>query len=128
MEGEAVLTIVTRSKRNNDEIIGSPAVDLEIDQIADIEKREKVRCFYEQATTKKADYTEETLKRVRELSSTNIRTLDRFHLSFAENAGAEILLTTDTKFEKSCLKLNLGIKVLNPLNYLMEVLINERGA
>jgi hypothetical protein len=28
-------------------------------------------------------------------------------LSFAENAGVDVLLTTDDKFEKACSKLNL---------------------
>jgi predicted nucleic acid-binding protein len=128
MEGEAILTIINRCKQNNDEIIGSRVLDLEISQISDIEKMEKVKFFYEQTITKKVDYNENILKRAQELSEqTNIRTFDRFHLSFAENADVNILLTTDTKFEKFCSKLYLDIKVMNPLNYLTEVLENERN-
>jgi predicted nucleic acid-binding protein len=123
MEGEAILTIINRCKQNNDEIIGSSVLDLEIDQIKDIEKKEKVKYFYNQTITEKVDYTADILKRVRELSAqTNIRTLDRFHLSFAEYSHADILLTTDTKFEKASSKLKLGIRVMNPLGYLMEVI------
>ena len=128
MEGDAILTIIFRCKHNYDEIIGSPVLDLEISQISDIEKMEKVRFFYEQTITRKIDYNEDILKRVQELSEqTNIRTLDRFHLSFAENSDIDILLTTDTKFEKFCSKLHLDVKVMNPLNYLTEVLENERN-
>ena len=123
MEGEAILTIINRCKQNMNEIIGSPVLDLEIDQIDDIEKREKVKNFYDQTITKKVDYTIKILERVRELSEqTNVRTLDRFHLSFAEISEVDILLTTDTKFEKACSKLNLKIKIMNPLKYLMEVM------
>ena len=123
MEGEAVLTIINRCKQNDDEIIGSSVLDLEIDQISDIEKREKIKYFYNQTITVKVDYTADILKRVLELSEqTNIRTLDRFHLSFAEYSDADILLTTDTKFEKASSKLNLKTKVMNPLKYLMEVI------
>jgi len=126
MEGEAILTIINRCKQNNDEIIGSIVLDLEISQISDTEKMEKVKFFYEQTVTRKVEYNENILKRVQELSEqTNIRTLDKFHLSFAENYNVNILLTTDTKFEKICSKLDLNIKVMNPLNYLTEVLFNE---
>jgi predicted nucleic acid-binding protein len=64
---------------------------------------------------------------VKELSEqTKIRTFDRFHLSFVENAEADVLLTTDDKFEKACSRINLKIKVMNPLNFLLEVIRNER--
>ena len=55
-----------------------------------------------------------------------MRTFDRFHLSFAENADADVLLTTDDNFEKACSKLVLSIKVMNPLNFLLEAMRNER--
>ena len=126
MEGEAILTIINICKQNNDEIIGSPALDLEIDQLSDIEKKEKVKYFYDQTITTKVNYTEKIFNRAQELAEqTNIRTLDRFHLSFAESSDADILLTTDIKFEKACSKINLQIKVINPLKYLLEVIENE---
>ena len=123
MEGEAILAIINICKQNNDEIIGSSALDLEINQIGDIEKREKVKYFYDQTITTKINYAANILKRVKELSEqANIRTLDRFHLSFAEYSDADIFLTTDTKFEKASSKLNLRMKVINPLRYLTEVI------
>ena len=123
LEGEAVLAIINKCNQNNDEIIGGPVVDLEIDQITDIEKKEKIKSFYDKTITWKIDYTENIFKRVQELSGqTNIRTLDRFHLSFAEYSDVDVLLTTDIKFEKACSKMDLKIKVINPLKYLMEVM------
>jgi len=129
MEGEAVLAIINRCIKNIDEIVGSPALDLEIAQIGDSEKKEKVKYLYEQVITTKVDYTENVLKQARELSEqTSIRTLDGFHLAFAENSGADFLLTTDIKFEKLCSKLNMKTRVVNPLKYLMEVMLNEHNA
>jgi predicted nucleic acid-binding protein len=128
LEGEAVLAIVNKQGQNN-EIIGSLVLDFETEQIENIEKQEKVRNFYEQTIDKKIGYNINILKRVKELSEqTKIRTFDRFHLSFAENAGVDVLLTTDDKFEKACSKLNLKIKVMNPLNFLLEVMRNERDS
>ena len=126
MESEAILNIINIAKQNNDEILGSPALDLEIDQIDNLEKREKIKYFYNQIITSKIDYTENVLNRVKELSEmTKIRTLDSFHLSFAENYNVDILLTTDVKFENACSKINLKIKVINPIKYLMEVKHND---
>ena len=126
MESEAILNIINVAKQNNDEIYGSPALDLEIDQIEDIEKRDKIKYFYEQTITQKIDYTENVFNRVKELAEkTKIRTLDRFHLSFAEINSIDILLTTDARLEKACSKMGLNIKVINPIKYLMEVIHND---
>ena len=126
MESEAILNIINIAKQNNDEILGSPALDLEMDQIDNTEKREKIKYFYNQTITSKIDYTEDVLKQVNDLSEkTKIRTIDSFHLSFAENFDVDILITTDTRFEKACSKINLKTKVINPINYLMEVINND---
>jgi len=125
MESEAILNIINISKKNNDEIIGSPALDLEIEQIDDTEKRNKIKYFYELTKTEETDYSINIFNRVKEISEQiKIKTLDSFHLSFAEDSNADILLTTDVKFEKACSKMNLKIKVINPIKYLMEVLQN----
>ena len=126
MESEAILNIINLAKQNNDEIYGSPALDLEIDQIDDIEKRNKIKYFYDQTITQKPDYIENVLNRVNELAKlTKIRTLDSFHLAFAEINNIDILLTTDARLEKACSKMDLSIKVINPVKYLMEVIYND---
>jgi predicted nucleic acid-binding protein len=126
LEGEAILAIINKREQNNNEIIGSLAVNVEIEQIENIEKQEKIKNFYEQIVDGKIGYNTDIFRRVKELSEqSNIRTLDRFHLSFAEYAGVDILLTTDDKFEKACSKLNLKVKVMNPLKYLLEAMSNE---
>ena len=82
--------------------------------------------FYHQTITEKVDYVENVFNRVKKLSEqTNIKTLDSFHLSFAENYDVDVLLTTDTKFEKACSKMDLKIKVTNPVNFLMGGLQND---
>ena len=126
MESEAILNIINVAKQNNDEIYGSPALDLEIDQIDDVEKRDKIKYFYDLTITQKIDYTENVFNRVKELAEkTKIRTLDSFHLSFAEINSIDILLTTDTRFERACSKTDLNIKVINPIKYLMEVIHDD---
>jgi predicted nucleic acid-binding protein len=125
LEGEAILAIINKCERNNDEIIGSPVLDFEVGQASNIEKCDKVKNLYEQTINRKFEYNMNILKRVKELSkATTIRALDRFHLAFAENANVDVLLTTDDKFEKACSKIHLKIKVMNPLNFLLEAMEN----
>jgi hypothetical protein len=128
LEGEALLAIINKREQSNDEIIGNPVLDFEIEQIENMAKQEKVKNFYTQAINKKAGYNINIIKRVKELSEqTKIRTLDWFHLSFAESAEVDVLLTTDSKFEKACSKMNLKLEVKNPLNFLLEDTKNERN-
>ena len=126
MESEAVLAIINKCKQNNDEIIGSPVLDFEIEQIVNIEKCNNVKNFYDQTINRRFEYNVDILKRVKELfKKTTIRTLDRFHLAFAENADVYVLLTTDDKFEKACSKIRLKLQVKNPLVFLLEVLRDD---
>ena len=53
---------------------------------------------------------------------TKIRKLDSFHLSFAEKSNIDFLLTTDRKFESACSKIDMKVKVINPIKYIMEVI------
>ena len=123
LEGEAIIAIINRCKQYDYEIIGSPVLDLEIDNIGDIEKREKVKYLYNQTITTRVDYSANIFERVKELQKqTNLRNFDIFHLSFAEYSNVDILLTTDTRFEKSSSNVSLKTRVINPLRYLMEVM------
>ena len=123
MESEAILAIIGMSKRNYHKIIGSAALDFEIEQIYDFVKKERVRCFYEQTISEKLSYSDDVLDFAQNLSEhTNIKMLDRLHLSFAVNSWADILLTTDDRFEKAAAKLDIKTRVINPFKYLMEVI------
>lgn len=52
----------------------------------------------------------------------NIQTFDSLHIASAEEANADVLLTTDDKFEKVAEKLELGTRVMNPLRFVWEVI------
>jgi hypothetical protein len=56
LEGEIVLAIINKYRRNEHEIIGSSVLDIEIEQIGNIEKQEKVKHFYEQTISRKIEY------------------------------------------------------------------------
>jgi predicted nucleic acid-binding protein len=57
--------------------------------------------LYDDSINNKMEYNENVFNRAKKLSEqSSIRTLDRFHLAFAENIGVDVLLTTDIKFER----------------------------
>ena len=67
-------------------------------------------------------YIDKIKKRSEEIISVSkIRTFDSLHIAAAEEADADVLLTTDDKFEKMSEKLDLKIRVLNPLRFAWEV-------
>ena len=49
-----------------------------------------------------------------------IRTFDSLHIAAAEEAKADVLLTTDDKLEKIAEKLELKVRVMNPLKFAWE--------
>lgn len=50
-----------------------------------------------------------------------IRTVDSLHIAAAESVKADVLLTTDDKLSNMALKLELKVKVQNPLQFAWEV-------
>jgi hypothetical protein len=47
-------------------------------------------------------------------------------LASAEYARADVLLTTDIRFIKAAARTNVGIRVLNPLDFYLEVIRDEQ--
>ena len=51
--------------------------------------------------------------------------MDSFHVASAEIGQADIFLTVDDKLIKLCRKIPLTVRVMNPLEYIEEVLEYE---
>ena len=67
--------------------------------------------------------TEEIRRRSLEImAKSKIRTFDSLHIAAAEAAEADVMLTTDDKLEKMAMKLELRVKVMNPLKFVWEVI------
>ncbi len=122
MESEAILTILKRGQTGKYKIIGSSILELEIDQMHDERKKRNVSELYK-VTNLSILYTDEIRERAREIvNMSNIKTFDSLHVAAAESANADVLLTTDGKFEKIAAKLDLKVRVLNPLKFIWEVI------
>ncbi len=119
IESETIMWILDECRAGNIDIIRSVALTSEILQISNIEKRQNVLELY-QLTRNNIELTDTIKERaagIREQS--NIQTFDSYHIASAEEANAEVLLTTDTKLIKMAAKLPLNVKVMNPITFMM---------
>jgi hypothetical protein len=121
MEAEAILAILKLCYDRDWVLVSSDVVDMEITDIKDVSKRNKIAEFCELAQ-EKVFATEATASRANELQALGFKALDSFHIALAESADVNVLLSTDDKMVKLSKRLNLNIKVKNPLSWLPEVL------
>ena len=125
LESAAVLSIIKRARAGTDTILASPALNLEMTMISDLEKREKVEILYGIATAEVSFSSEIESRTVEIIAESSIRSFDALHIAFAEKGVADYLLTTDDKLEKACARITTSVKVINPLRYITEVISGE---
>lgn len=122
LESEAILTILKRGQTGVYQIVGSCMLELEMERMSDVVKRHRVQELYKVAV-ETVSYTEEVKKRAQVImAKSKIKTIDSLHIAAAEAAKADVMLTTDDKLEKMAMKLELGVKVMNPLKFAWEVI------
>ncbi|WP_029545391.1 hypothetical protein [Selenomonas sp. AB3002] len=124
LESDSVLAIITRSLMNGDTILGSGTLGLEIAAIRNPEKRAKVADLC-QVVTERIAHSESLEQRAKQLQLEGLHVMDSFHVASAEIGEADIFLTVDDKLIKLCRKITLTVRVMNPLEYIEEVLEYE---
>jgi len=122
LEGEAILTIIDRFRLQQWQLISSEAVEVELEKLKDLDKREKVLSLL-QFTAIQVNLNQEINDRSQELEKLGFGLYDSFHLACAEVAEADVLLTTDDRFFKRAVSYqsHLNVVVDNPVTWLMKV-------
>ena len=121
LESEAILMILQRRQAGIYRVVGSNILELEMERMHDAAKKQKVKELYKAADLH-INYTENIKKRSKEMMVlSKIRTFDSLHIAAAEEAKADVMLTTDDKLEKMAEKLELKVRVMNPLKFAWEV-------
>jgi len=117
-EAAKIRRIIDNRIKGGYTIMGSFAVEAEIRQITDDEKRRIAREQYEIAIDDEVELSAQIIKRAAKLNLMGLGDMDSFHLAAAEAAGADFLLTTDEKFIRKCKNRNLTVvNVINPLDF-----------
>jgi predicted nucleic acid-binding protein len=65
------------------------------------------------------------IKRAEYFQLHGVKPLDSFHLAVAESAGVDVFLTTDRKFLNAAARLEPGVKIANPAEWIMEAINSE---
>ena len=103
-------------------IYKSRAIDYEISRISDRDKRRQVEDLYDGLELENIPYTYELDKRVEELEKYNIHYMDAYHIAYAESKEVDYFITVDKQLINASKKVNLKIKVINPIEFIMEVM------
>ena len=67
-------------------------------------------------------YSKEIKQRSIQLRKYNIKDMDALHLAFAESKEIDYFITTDKLLINASKRANLKIKVINPIEFIMEVI------
>ena len=122
IESEAVLAVLRACESGYVTILSSPVVRMEIDKFSNEDKRTKVLSLYSLAEPD-IPFTDEIKKRAEELrSKSSIRLMDSLHVATAEAGNVDAMLTTDDKLIKACARLELKVRVMNPVYFVLEIL------
>lgn len=122
LEASAIETIFRKHINKELEIYKSMAIDFEISKINHESKRRQVEDLYDAMELIEITYSQEIKQRAVELNQYNIKDMDALHLAFAENKNVDYFITTDRLLINASKRANLKIKVVNPVEFIMEVI------
>lgn len=124
-ESDAVLSILNRSRTDGNIILGSKVLKMEIRKISDMGKQANVKMLY-QMTSEYVPFSPDIQARAEQIQQeSSIHNMDSLHIASAEAGNADVFLSTDDKLVRACQKLNLRVRVMNPVSYLGEVIEND---
>ena len=123
LESEAVLAILSRIEKGDWDWIGSEVLMDEIEQTPDTQKLSRARLlsgFIKQMV----EIGEAEIERSKELQGEGFKEFDSLHLACAENAKADVFLSTDDRLLKLAKRISnrLHIRVENPLAWVEEMI------
>lgn len=123
LQAEAILLIMQHCQKQEWEWIGSEVLNFEIEQMPDLERKDRVELLMTSVYHVIPLHDVER-KRGKELEALGFHAFDALHIACAESGKADILLTTDDKFLKKGSKYahKLKTRVKDPVSWLMEVM------
>ncbi len=93
-------------------------LEVEIENISDSEKKAKIRKYHDSVDEIVKNSDSIKLRSVQIQGMSNIRAFDSAHIACAEEAGADVMLTTDYRLIKMASKIDLKVKVMNPKDFI----------
>lgn len=121
-ERNSILLILELAEKSAIRLIGSEMLLKEINDTNDVYRKSVLQMLYG-LCSKEVTITSPILDRAEEIRhNSNIKYKDSIHLACAESAKVDALLTTDKKFISSSSLIEKFTDVMNPNQWLLEVL------
>jgi predicted nucleic acid-binding protein len=121
VEAEAILSVLSLFESGELELINSDAIELEVGNISDWERR----FFCQQFLLKikdKIKVNEEVEKLARKYVSNGIKPLDALHLALASVSGADFFCTCDDTFYKKAKSEGFqNMKIVKPMELIEDI-------
>ncbi len=124
LEAEAVLSIASHCERGEWTLISSGAIDFELSKILDMDRLEQVQTIYN-AAKERIVINSKAEQRAVVLQKYGFKPFDSLHLALAEEGSADVFLTTDKRLLKIANRIEINVKVENPIYWLMEMTAYE---
>jgi predicted nucleic acid-binding protein len=128
LESEAVLAIIERAEDGRWTLLSSAALEFELAQTPDPERRARTLKLLSAAQQRAAVSATESARAQALRDAHGLRALDALHLACAETLRADAFLTTDDRLLRAIHRMaadTLPFAVANPLNWLTELLARE---
>lgn len=122
LEAQAIKLIIDKYWKNEFEIYTSEALALEMNNIKDPIKRAKVLEVYNKLNLTNIPFSDKIIKKANEIKQYNIKDMDSLHIAYAESLNIDYLITTDRLLINASNRANLKVKVINPIQFIMEVI------
>ncbi len=90
--------------------------------IKDTIKRAKVLEVLNKLNLTSIEFSDEIIRRAHEIRKYNIKDMDSLHIAYAESLHIDYFITTDRLLINASNRTNLKVKVINPINFIMEVI------
>lgn len=103
-------------------IYSSKAINYEIDNISDGNKKRQVEDLYDGLELEYIPYSKEIEKEAQRLKEFNIHFIDAYHIAYAEINKLDYFITVDKQLLNASKRANLNLKVINPIEFIMEVI------
>lgn len=121
-ERNSVMLILELVEQSAIHLVGSQMLAKEMQETQNSYRRSVLQMMYS-LCTEEIIVNRQILNRAEEIRHiSNIKYKDSIHLACAEAAKTDALLTTDRKFANNCQRIQIYTKIMNPNQWLMEVL------
>ncbi len=122
LEAQAIKVIINKYCNNEFEIYTSEALAFEMKNIREPIKKAKVLEVYNKLNLINIKSSDNIIKRAYEIRKYNIKNMDSLHIAYAESNNVDYFITTDRLLINASKRANLKIKVINPIEFIMEVI------